>query len=73
MLESALGVVRRIDVDALHPTPIERQQGFQRQQVVALNQQAFGVFVAVRRLKAQQVIGYGGGSLDGLGFVDPIE
>ncbi len=39
MLEGAFGVVGRIDEDALHPAPVERQQGLEGLQVVALDQQ----------------------------------
>ncbi|MEY4725959.1 MAG: hypothetical protein RLZ36_586 [Pseudomonadota bacterium] len=39
MLERALGVVRRVNKDALDLPPVKRQQGLEGLQVVALNEQ----------------------------------
>jgi hypothetical protein len=73
VLESRLGVVGRVDVDALHLPAIVGQQGFQGEQVVTLDQQVFRIPVAVGGLKLQQVIGHGSGNLRCLCLVDPVE
>ena len=76
VLESALGVVGRVDEDALHTSRIERDQGFQRKQVVALDEEIFvGTGeVAMHRLQLQQVVRHiAGGFFFGLILVDPIE
>jgi hypothetical protein len=46
MLKRALGVVGRVNEDALDPARVERNQGFEGQQVVALNQQVVGIGAA---------------------------
>ena len=47
MLEGAAGVVGRIDEDALDLSGIDRQQGLQGVEVVALNNHVFGGGVAI--------------------------
>ena len=56
MLERALGVVRRVDVDALHPPAKERKQRLERFEVVALNQQISRSGIAVAADVLQQSI-----------------
>ena len=73
MLKRALGVVGRINEDAFHPSAIKRQQRFERQQVVTLNQQVFRFRVAMRGLELQQVIGNVSRDALRLGLVDPIK
>ena len=53
------GVVRRVDVDALHLPRVTRQQRLERLQVVALHDQIAAVRVAARQLRhrLQQAIG----------------
>jgi hypothetical protein len=41
MLEGALGVVRRIDVDAFHTTGVEREQCLEGFEIVALDRRLF--------------------------------
>ena len=73
MLKGTLRVVGWINIDALHPAPVERQQGFQGQQVVALNQQIVGVGFAVGLGELQQMVRDGCGFPHSLGFVHPIK
>ena len=61
MLERAFGVVRWVDEDALDLPAIERQQGFQRFKVIALNQQ---VVLGWRER------GHSCGSFWGIGLID---
>ena len=53
MLERGAGVVRRIDVDALHFAGVERQQRLQRLQVVAVDEDTLGrdALPRVRRIR----------------------
>src|SRR3546814_3320293 len=57
---SDLGVVGRVDVDALHPAGVERQQGLQGLQVVALDEHVAGRGVAGREVRhfLQQAVGH---------------
>ena len=71
MLEGALGVVRRIDEDALDPPRAERQQRLERLQIVALNEPVVGVRVAVDGLRFQQSIGHAPRGTLGLGIAEP--
>ena len=48
VLEGRARVVGRIDIDALHPPGVERQQRLQRFQIVALDQHVAGVPVPGR-------------------------
>ena len=58
MLEGTLGVVGRVDKDALHLPGIKRQQCFQRIQVIALNQAVGRTCVAMLAEYLQQAIGH---------------
>jgi len=59
MLERALRVVGRVDEDAFHPAAVERQQGLEGREVVALDQQVVGTRdgVAVAGDGLQQAVG----------------
>jgi hypothetical protein len=60
MLEGRPGVVRRIDVDALHLAGEERQQRLQRLEVVALDQHVPGIAVPAAELRhlLEQPVGH---------------
>ena len=59
MLERGAGVVRRIDVDALHLSGIERQQRLQRLQVVAVDEDVvLGRFSIAKRLLLAENLHY---------------
>ena len=63
MLKRALGVVGRINKNALDPARVERNQGFEGQQVVALYQQVVCMgtaHVPMDRLLFEQVVGPAG-------------
>ena len=47
MLKGTLRVVGWVNIDALHPAPVERQQAFQGQQIIALNQHIVSIGFAV--------------------------
>ena len=69
------GVVRRVDVNALHLTGITRQQGFQGVQVVALHNQVATVSVAAGQLRhsLQQAKRHLFVVLDDGIFADPVQ
>lgn len=75
MLEGGLGVVGRVDEDALHPSGINRQQAFEGIQVVPLDEEIPGGGVAVieGRLGYQGTIRHGTGRLDGFFLARPVQ
>jgi len=75
MLKRALGVVGRVNKDALDLPAVEGQQGLQGFEVVALDEQvvclgAAGVAVACHRL--QQSVGHASGGDEGVLAVEPV-
>ena len=75
MLERRAGVVRRIDVDALHAPGVVGQQRLQGFKVVTLNEHVGAVRIAGTefRRRFQQPIGRDLGPLDVLVAGEPLE
>ena len=75
VLERGAGVVRRIDVDALHTAGVERQQCLQRLQVVPLDQHVAGLGRSDGQLASplQQPIGRARGGTSILLSGQPVE
>ena len=75
VLERAAGVVGRINEDALHPPRVERQQGFQGFEIIALYKQVFRLLVTIGVLcnGFQQAVRDSGGSFLIFGTGQPVE
>ena len=75
MLEGGVRVVRRVDIDALHPPGIERQQRLEGLQVVTLNQDIARVRLPRRQVGHffQQPIRHTGGGMEVFVSCQPVE